>query len=444
MPPLASTRGTLRTIMRIGLFSDTYLPTLNGISYVLQIMQRQLEELGHEVYIFAPATNLRGKEPGDGPRVYRFPALEGVFFDEQLTSVFFPPAALRKIKKLNLEVIHFFTPGQIGLTGAYVAMRENIPLISQYSTDLYRYIDQYPNIAVPVGIALGIALPFIFKLTPRETVKLLNAFRPKYGTTKWQREAVVHLHVVLHDHCDAVIALSRKMQLQLNGWGSTAPTTLLPTGVDPLPEATPTAIKDFKKKYGIAKNDRVILYAGRISREKNLDLLLEAFTKHIAPNYSDVKLLFAGDFDYRKELERKANDTGYGERIIFTGSYIREKAGIIYGAADLFAFPSLTDTQGLVVNEAAGAGLPLVMCDPDVSELFIHDETGVLAPNNPADYAEALIRVLQDNKLRTYLGHNAQEKAADYSELTQMEKLEKLYQRCVENHKKVSFAGGDW
>lgn len=121
--------------MRIGLFSDTYLPTTNGISYVLQIMQKRLEELGHEVYIFAPATNLRGEEPDDNDHVFRFPAIEGVFFDEQLTSVFFPSRAMKKIKALKLDVIHFFTPSQIGLMGAYAAIREDIPLISQYSTD---------------------------------------------------------------------------------------------------------------------------------------------------------------------------------------------------------------------------------------------------------------------------------------------------------------------
>lgn len=428
--------------MKIGLFSDTYLPTTNGISYVLQIMQRRLEELGHEVYIFAPATNLRGKELDDNDHIVRFPALEGVFFDEQLTSVFFPPRAMKKIKKLNLDVIHFFTPSQIGLMGAAAAIRSNIPLVSQYSTDLYHYVERYPNV-LPGTIALSLTAPFVLKMTPREIVKMMGVFRPKRTVTAWHKQMVARMHVMLHNDCDGVIALSRKMQHQLDSWGSTTKTTLLPTGVDPLPKATSADITEFKNAHGISKKDRVLLYVGRLSREKNLDLLIEAF-EHVASTHKDVKLMFVGDSDYRETLEQHAVERGLAEKVIFPGRIDREKLDMAYSSSDIFLFPSTTDTQGLVVHEAAGAHLPLILCDPEVSEVFIPGETGLLSTSDPRDMAQQVVTLLDDAKLRKALGKNAKKRAAEFTEIGQMQKLEKLYQKWIVEHKKVHFAGTEW
>lgn len=428
--------------MRIGLFSDTYLPTVNGISFVLQIMRRRLEELGHEVYIFAPATNLKAIEPDDDDHIFRFPAIEGVFFDEQLTSVFFPRSVLRKIKKLDLDIIHFFTPSQIGLMGAYAAIREDIPLVSQYSTDLYHYVERYPNV-LPGTIALSLTAPFVLKMTPREIIQLMAIFKPKRTITAWHKSMVAKMHVMLHDHCDMVIALSKKMQHQLDGWGSHTPCTLLPTGVDLLPTASSGAIEEFRKKLGITKKDSVLLYVGRLSREKNLDLLIDSM-KHVLPHNPHTKLVLVGDFDYRTELESQVQQAGLSKQVLFAGRMPREELGVAYGSADIFVFPSQTDTQGLVVNEAAAAGLPLILCDGEVSEVFIEGQTGLLAADDPHDFASKIIQLLEDTPLRHTLGTQARERAKLFTEIGQMEKLVKLYQTCIDEHKKIQFAGGKW
>ena len=428
--------------MRIGLFSDTYLPTTNGISYVLQIMQANLEELGHEVYIFAPATNLRGDEPDDNDHIFRFPAIEGILFDEQLTSVFFPPRVLKKIKKLDLDIVHFFTPGQIGLLGAGSAIRLDIPLVSQYSTDVYHYVEKYPNV-LPGTIALSLISPFVFKMTPRETIKMMRVFKPEKTITAWHKSMVARLHVMLHDNCDAVIALSRKMQSQLDSWGSATPTTLLPTGVDPIPKASDKDIAEFKSNFGINSKDKVLLYVGRLSREKNLDLLVDAFEK-LSKDNEDLKLMFVGDFDYRKNLEERAADLGISDKVIFPGRIARNKLDVAYSSASIFLFPSTTDTQGLVVHEAAGAGLPLILCDKEVSEVFVKDETGLLASEDPNQFASQIQKLLDNPDLAKKLGKAAKKRAAQFSEIGQMKELEQLYQKIIEEHKKVRFAGIDW
>lgn len=413
--------------MRIGLFSDMYFPSINGISFVLDMTHRQMTALGHEVYIFAPASNLRGVEKNDPDYVIRFPAIEGVFFDEQLTSVFFPPAAYQKIHRLNLDIVHFFTPGQIGLQGVYCALKDGIPLVSQYSTDVYHYVEKYPK-TLAATISLPFVLPFILRLTPRESVRMLSALKPKKNITQWHKDMVLRLHREVHNRCDAVIALSRKMQKQLDSWESHTPVTLLPSGVDVLPQASTDQISGFKQQYGIPKRSIVFLYAGRVSREKNLELLVDAFEQ--LPSEQSTTLVFAGTNHSRKLVDRAAHSLR-AKDITFTGRYDRSAAHIIYASADIFLFPSLTDTQGLVVHEAASMKLPLIMCDDEVSEVFVPNETGLLAKNDSRDYAEKMQLLANDAALRKRMGEKACDRARQFTEKKQAKKLEMLYRECI-------------
>src|ERR1035437_5087340 len=131
--------------MRIGFFTDFYRPQINGISFSIDTFREEMEKLGHEVYVFAPAPGLRRYKEKD-KRVIRFPSLKGIFFDDYLTSLFFPPQALSKIEKLKLDIIHCHTPSQIGLLGVYFAVHSDTPLVMTYHTDLYEYVKHYPGV----------------------------------------------------------------------------------------------------------------------------------------------------------------------------------------------------------------------------------------------------------------------------------------------------------
>jgi len=417
--------------MRIALFSDTSLPRVNGISYVLEITRQELVKMGHEVHIFAPATSLSKHEPGDPPHMHRFPGIEGLFVSEQSTSVFFPPAALKKIKDYNFDIIHIFTPAQMGLLGAYAAIHNDIPLISQYCTDMYQYAEQYKS-ALPGTIMLALTSPLVLKLQPRELAYAAKVMKPSRSRARWQQNIVRCLHELLHARCDAIIAPSKKMAKLLRKWNPKADIVILPNGVDRI---KPTGDKGatFRLKYGLASDDQVLLYVGRITQEKNLDLLIDSF-KYVAKSQPKARLILVGSSDYDEQLKQRAEASGFGERIVFAGRHKRESLGDIYEAADLFLFPSLTDTQGLVVNEAAAAGLPSVLCDAEVSEVFMPNQTGLLAANKPKAYAQAIFKLLIDTELRHKLGKNAQQEAAKYSELKQSEKLVNLYERVIESH----------
>ena len=417
-------------MMRIGIFSDTYTPQMSGIVVVIDIFRRNMAKLGHEVVVFAPKP-LGYKE--DDPNVVRFNALPGLFYDDYLTSVFFSPVALRHIKKKQLDIILILTPSQIGLLGVAAAKKFRIPLVSQYSTDLFEYVMLYPEVLPGIIALTGIA-SFSIKAKPSELLSLAREVgRRRRGSTPFSQSLVKNCITLLHNNCDAVVSLSRKKQQQMIDWKTETRLEMIPTGVDALP--TTKNVDKLRDKLGIAPDDKVVLFAGRIAAEKNLDLLVDCFDRLIklVPN---ARLLFVGDFEYRPILEEKASHLKNADRVIFTGRVPHEELGDYYAISDVFGFPSLTDTQGLVVHEAALAGLPLVLVDTEVSELLIPGETGFYARNNPRNMATTLAKVLTlPTKDYQQLSANAKARAEQFSEFEQTKKIVALFEELIATRK---------
>jgi glycosyltransferase involved in cell wall biosynthesis len=145
----------------------------------------------------------------------------------------------------------------------------------------------------------------------------------------------------------------------------------------------------------------------------------------------NVKLLLAGDYVYREKLEKIAAASPVADRIIFSGRYQREELSTICAVSRLFAFPSLTDTQALVLNEAAGQGLPIVMCDQNVNEIFQANENGLLARNDPHDFADKIAQILGDDALCKKFSARSRKLAPQFSELSQTEKLVEFYRELL-------------
>lgn len=417
--------------MKIGLFTDTYHPSINGIVSVVDILRHNFEAMGHEVFVFAPGAGLRIEQTVD-MHVYEFPAFKGGLFNDSNTPLFFPPFLLAEIKKLDLDVIHFLTPGQVGLMGLYAAHELKIPLVSEYCTDLFEYVEHYP-LALPVLITALLLLPLAIPMTRDQLFELYRSSRPRLGIGKWNKSLVRDLMTILHSSCDAVIVHSRKSARQLASWQNgdfNYRTYLIPTGVDALPAPTKTAQEKFCKKFKIAVTDEVVMYVGRLSHEKNLDLLIEMMPDLVAKR-SNAKLVFIGDFDYRETLEAAAKKSSVTDRIVFTGRMRRDELGTPLSVAKVFAFPSLTDTQGLVLHEAALAGVPIVMCDKLVSEVVEDGENGFYCNNAPKSMANKIATILADNNLQKTMGKNGKVIASRLSERLQAKKIIDLYKKLI-------------
>lgn len=427
--------------MRIGLFTDTYRPSINGIVFVVESLKRELENLGHEVYVFCPAKSMSPSKQAEllnedaDSRIIRFPSIKGAFFDDYDTSVFFPPAVQRRIKELELDIVHVFTPSQIGLVGVKAAKKNDIPLVIQHCTDIYEFVDHYPAV-LPGALALaGIVFPMSVKLRGHDLLEIAKLYKPRAGVTKWNKDIIESVITILYSKADAVIALCRKSCKQLKSWqydDYQYELVLMPNGVNALPRPTKTEVKAFREQWNLAEDDEIFGFVGRLGEEKNLPLLIKSFERHIAKKRPKAKLLFVGDFEYRKTLEEMAAATKYADRIIFTGAMPREKLGLAYSVLDVFAFPSLKDTQGWVLHEAAHAGLPIVLVDKELSEVVQDGVNGFIANDNPTSFGRAIIALLEDADKRQEFGAISKKLAAKFTENRQVKKLEKLYQELID------------
>lgn len=416
--------------MKIGIFTDTYRPSVNGVVYVTEILRHTFEAAGHEVYIFAPAASLSSKSDDD--HIIRFPAVKSMVTGEDNLSLFFPPAVLKQIKELELDMLHFLTPLQVGLMAIYAGKKLDIPVVAEYTTDYFQYVEHYP-LALPGIVALGVTLPFTFKVSRGELISMLRAGRPRLGWGNWSRALVKNLLTVIHAHCDAVIVHSRKSADQLAGWQTAEDhydTRIIPTGVDPAKMPSVLERDRLKKQWGITADDEVLLYLGRLSAEKNLDLLIPMMEELIKWR-PHAKLVFAGDFDYRPTLEAKAQASTAAKRIIFVGKIAHEEIGGAYSIAKLFVFPSMTDTQSLTLHEATLAGLPVVMVDEPVTEVVKNGVNGYFCENDPIDMAAKVRAILEDPKLAKKMGSESRKTASKFSEKAQTKQILALYDEIL-------------
>ena len=424
--------------MRIGLFTDTYRPSINGIVYVIDSLKHELEALGHEVYVFCPAKGIRPSKTTelfeeDG-HVVRFPSIKSMFFDDFDMSIFFPPRVVQQIRDLELDVVHVFTPSQVGLVGVSAAVKGDMPFIMQHSTDLYEFSADYPAVLPGVLALLGLVVPNTVKLRGKDVLELFKLYRPRAGAVEWNRDIIKGVITLLYSKASAVIALSDKSAEQLRSWQDDEhycyEITTMPNGVDAIRRPTKAELAEFHARHGIAASDEVFGFVGRLGKEKNLDMLIPTLGR-VLDARPKARLLFVGDFDYRETLEELAAESGYGDRITFTGALPREDLGVAYAAMDIFVFPSLKDTQGWVLHEAAHAGLPIVLIDQKVTQVVRDGENGYFVENSSDDMAAHVIKLLRSKKLRSEMGERSKQIARNLTEKRQVKKLETLYRKVV-------------
>ena len=433
--------------MRIGLFSDVYEGSLNGVSYVAKSTKQELEKLGHTVFLFCPANNLTPKKSElkkEKNNIYKIPSIKGMLFDDFRMPVFLPQYLVRKIKKLNLDIIHFLTTGQIGIVGIYAAKKLNITLIGQHTTDIYEYIDYY-KVAKLMPYLAGFIMPFITYLSKNMAKDLAKSYIPKLEKIKKiistkslsksktlekpSKKLIGKILGIIYDNCDVCICVSKKSLKQLKKFSyGYANFKVIPTGVNNFLPPSNQKITNFKEKWGIKKNDKVLIYVGRISPEKNLPFLISVL-EYINIEYKNVKLMFVGDFDYRTVLEKITFNSSSKENIIFTGKINHNDLGTAYYSSDLFVFPSMTDTQGLVLTEAAHCGLPIVLNDKKVTEVVVDNKNGYISDGTVFDFSEKIISILFDKKLYNNFSNYSKKIASKFTEKNQTKKLVKIYKK---------------
>lgn len=417
---MISPNNVQKTQLKIGLFTDTYRPTVNGISVVVDTLKRQMEAAGHQPVVVCPTTRAARNVLRQESHVITVPSVKGWPYDEYDVSFFWPPSFRKRLLAEKFDVIIFFTPGQLGLMAMDIAHHANIPVIAQHSTDLEEYVSQYMG-GPAAALAVLLGLPLFAGLKTMSWSTWRHVGRLQWSPKKWGTQVIHEGLGMWYGMSDGVIALSRKSKQQIHAMPhvQTDAIATVPVGVDPLPQPHEGS---FRKTYNIPADAPLLMYVGRISREKNLDVVIPMM-ESIIQTHPETRFAFVGDFDYRKKLEQKAHASTAAANIIFTGKIPRNELAAVYAAADMFIFPSTTDTQGLVLHEAALCNLPIIMTDGAVTEVVRDSVNGYVVANDPAAFAQAAVTLIEDKKLRERFATASAHIASEYGEAVQTYKL---------------------
>jgi glycosyltransferase involved in cell wall biosynthesis len=248
-----------------------------------------------------------------------------------------------RVRAWRPDVAHVHTPGPLGAAAMTVAHQLGIPAVYTYHTDMHAYSGHY-YIPAPV-IRAGTA--YFGRYLPRGA-----GCRPGWGGGTY--EAVEDANARIFEAARVIIApTARALRRSRTAAAYADRIRVVATPPGHRQAATAAQGKAFRARFGIAPDAPVVLFVGRISAEKGIPLLLEAFE-----GLRGATLVLAGPRPRRLRPP---------EHVVVTGTLHGDEVAAAYRAADVFAFPSLTDTQGIVLHEAALAGLPIVMVDPDLA-----------------------------------------------------------------------------
>jgi len=376
--------------VRVLFISDVYFPRVNGVSTSIRTFRSDLAALQVQTLLVAPAYAGQAPEPD----VLRIPS-GGVPADPedrrmQLGAL---RRALARLPAAGFDLVHIHTPFVAHYAGVRFARRAGLPCVETYHTFFEEYLHHYlPACPRPLGRWLARAL------------------------TRAQCGAV-----------QALIAPSEPMRTVLLGYGVRTPIHVLPTGL-PADRFRAGDGAAFRARAGIPAQRPLVTYVGRVAHEKNIGFLVRMFAQ-VRARVPDALLVIAGEGPARESLRAQVARLGLAECVHFAGYLARDSALLdCYAAADVFAFASRTETQGLVLLEALAQGTPVVStAELGTRSILTPDSGALVVPEEETAFAAAVARVLSDAALRQELATRARVHARRWSSARMALQLHALY-----------------
>ncbi|MDN3517701.1 glycosyltransferase family 1 protein [Aquisalimonas lutea] len=347
--------------MHIGLVTETYRPEPNGVAMTLGTLVDHLRHRGHDIDLVIPA---RPDVPGTGASsVLALPGLPVPGYP----SVRFGLPTVRRLvahwRERTPDVVYVATQGPLGWAAVRAARRLGIAVVSGYHTHFSAYGRYY---------GMGLAAP------------LIEAYLRRF-----------------HQRTRVTLAPTARLAATLGerGFGDVA---VLPRGVDTGRFRPQRRNPSLRQQWGVFPGSPVILYVGRLAAEKNVELAIRSF-RAIEQAVPQARCIMVGDGPLRASLAAEHPD------IVFTGSLSGPDLAAHYASADLFLFPSLTDTFGNVVLEAMASGLPVVAFDSGAAAEHMRSfDNGLLVPfGDAARFRAAATLLAREGRLRRRLGIHA-------------------------------------
>ena len=381
--------------MRIGIFTDSYKPYTSGVVTSITTFRDELTQLGHEVHIFAPSYPHYEDEE---PNVYRFYSVPSPTNTDFTLAIPIYPGLGTLVKHLRLDIIHVHSPMIMGRVGLRYARKYNIPLVFTYHTRYDQYVHYVP-----------VAQDFAKEVTVKYSSSFCN-------------------------HCDHIIVPSEDIRTIVQENEVRKPVTVIPTGI-PLQKFENGDSAWLRANFDIPTENKILLFVGRLTKEKNLNFLIETF-RIIKDKMPKTSLVLTAQGPLEDELKALCSQLGLSAQdVVFTGAVPYDTLGNVYHSADLFVFSSLTETQGLVLTEAMACGLPVVAVRASGVQDMVDDGVdGLLTNLDTGELASAVCRVLGDDILYQHLQKNALLKAESLSARSMALRLEDIYERLRKGH----------
>ena len=379
--------------LRIAMFTDSYLPSKDGVVTSILLTKQELEKLGHEVFIFAPEPwDYRDRESG----VYYFKSRGFKSYPGYMIPMF-PTNKCEILRELNVDLIHTHGLLFMGLRSMFAGRTLSKPVVVTFHTMVTDAAKYYARIPIP----------------------------------DWMTNRLFWIYLrELLERADAVVAPTDAIRTELLNYAPDMKRIeVIPTGVDTARFSPANDGSEVRNKYGL-DGEKVLLHLGRIAWEKNLDLVLNGFRKLSAED-RDIRLMIVGEGPAKKHYQKMASELGIEEKTIFTGFVPDADLPQYYAACDAFTIASKFETQGLAALEAMASGKPVAGIDyRAVAELVTPGQDGFLFDDSPDSCADAMSAALSSGE---DVRKNARRKAEAFGMEKSAVKLVDLYKYAVEH-----------
>ena len=367
--------------MRIGIFTETYFPQVNGVAISTAILKKNLEQNGHEVYIFTTTNPLA---PQNEDRVYRIPSLP--FVSGHRLGKFYDGRLVGEIKSLNLDIVHTHTEFSLGIFGRIIAKKLQIPRIHTYHTiyeDYTHHIIKFNKLDI-----------FSKALARKMSKKVCNS-------------------------AEMVIVPTQKVKQLLESYGVRKKMLVIPTGIELGVFADPNfdaeKLQEQRAALGIKEHEKVILNIGRISKEKNIEELLTHLQLYLHEK-PDIKLVLVGDGPDKRSIESLVKQLDIENHVIFVGEVPWELVVNYYQIGDVFVSASQSETQGITYIEALATGLPVVAKRDSCLEGVVEHDVNGYTFDYKEEFLEALDMILYNKHHQERLAVGASQSVEKFSE----------------------------
>lgn len=415
--------------MRILYFTDTFLPKIDGVAISIKNFSEHLSARGHEFRILCPRYGEGDfSRINDNIHIERFRC--GYLPSYPDIKVVLPsPNKIRRVfKEFKPDVVHIHTPGLMGLYAVNASEKYGVPTIGTYHT-LMAEQDMY----VSFYRLLKIDKLFMKISRFKKRLKIKDLIKvEKFNKLNIRKKVILKICNNLYDRCDRIISPSHLLKNQLLEYGIKKPITVVSNGMD---------LSRFKGSVRELPENPKLLHVGRISYEKNCDVIINSF-KLINEQIPSSTLTIIGEGPALGSLKIQAEKLGLADKIHFLGFINHDILHEYYPKYDAFLTASTMETQGLVILEAIACGLPAIGVNSfAIPELVVDNKNGYIAePFNVREIADKTILLLTGKEKFSEFSKASIEIASEHELGKCVDKMEEVYRNVasIQNKKKKS------